>query len=380
VVAQAGLSAPIGTGSRVRVRSLFVLVLGLALVAPAAQAKTKKLIEMGWDEPDPGFMRAHLAQLEASPFDGCIYHLTYRDPGHPPGNFTWDVWGTRTFTEADVDSGLRDLVATPFRRFRWNFLRVNVTPASIDWFDDFAPVLSNVRLAASVARRGGSAGVMLDVEAYQGPVFEYRALRDTARHDFAAYAAQARRRGAEVMRAFEQGYPGLIVFLTAGPSLPYVVWLGDHTPIEAQRYGLLTAFVDGMVSAASDSARIVDGCEGSYPAREPRVIDDYYRAQTHGVLAWVADSSRYRRLVSRSFGIWMDHDWSHRGWNVFHADLNYRTPAALQAVVRRALELADDFVWIYSETPRWWSESGTPQKLPPAFDRAVRQARRGLAP
>jgi hypothetical protein len=351
----------------------------LSLATPA-QAKTTKLIEMGWDEPDPAFMRRHVDQLEASPFDGCIYHLMYHAPGQRAGNFTWEAWGTRVFNAAEVDSGLRDLEATPFRRFRWNFLRMNVTPGTIDWFDDYAAVLSNARLAASVARRGGSAGVMLDTEPYQGPLFDFRAQRDRASHDFAAYAAQARRRGAEVMRAFEQGYPGLTVFLTAGPALPYVEWIGNRTPIEAQKYGLLTAFVDGMVSAASDSARIVDGCEGSYPAREPGLIDIYYQAQTHGVLAWVSDSLRYRRVVSRSFGIWMDHDWRNRGWNVFNADMNYRTPAALRAVVRRALELADDFVWVYSETPRWWSESGTPQQLPQAFDHALREARRGLTP
>jgi hypothetical protein len=42
--------------------------------------------------------------------------------------------------------------------------------------------------------------------------------------------------------------------------------------------------------------------------------------------------------------------------------------------VRRALEVADDYVWIYSETPRWWSAEGKPAKLPTSYDQALRRA------
>src|ERR1044071_3921248 len=52
-------------------------------------APTKKLIEFGWDEPDPAFMRQHIAEMEASPFDGCVYHLTYRKPDGSEGLFIW---------------------------------------------------------------------------------------------------------------------------------------------------------------------------------------------------------------------------------------------------------------------------------------------------
>src|ERR1051325_11565914 len=66
-------------------------------------AKTaKKLIEFGWDEPDTGFMRRHVAEMEQSPFDGCVFHVTYPKPEGKPGNFTWECWGKRSFTEADL--------------------------------------------------------------------------------------------------------------------------------------------------------------------------------------------------------------------------------------------------------------------------------------
>src|SRR5262252_7621241 len=91
-----------------------------AAPAPATtgfrSARLKKLIEMGWDEPDASFMRRHLAEMEAMPFDGVVYRIMAYSPKEKPADFTWKAWGTRAFTEAEVDSSLRDLVATPFKR------------------------------------------------------------------------------------------------------------------------------------------------------------------------------------------------------------------------------------------------------------------------
>jgi hypothetical protein len=54
---------------------------------------------------------------------------------------------------------------------------------------------------------------------------------------------------------------------------------------------------------------------------------------------------------------------------------NYFTPESLEVSVREALRIADDYVWVYSETPRWWSAEGKPVKLPPAYHAALRRAR-----
>lgn len=352
----------------------------VVVLAPWSHAGTKQLIEMGWDEPDPAFMRLHLSQLEASPFDGCVYHLPYRPGTAEKSGFSWEAFGPRTFQEGELTPALNDLQATPFRRFRSCFLRMNVTPGSIDWFDDFSSILSNARLGASIARRGGSAGILLDTEEYERHLFDYTAQRDTAGRTYYEYAQQARRRGAELMRAFEAGYPGLVVFLTYSATLPYIQWRGDRIRPERGRYGLLAPFVDGMIGAASDSARIVDGMEAAYPVRDPAQLDLYLHFETDGVLPWLSDSTRYRAIVSRSFGVWMDFDWGKRGWNTVVADANYRSPAALKAVLHRALQLADHYVWLYSEQPRWWTAQGGTAALPKPFVQAVRDARQGIDP
>src|SRR5438034_3593957 len=146
-------------------------VIAVALVA-AGCAPRKKLIEFGWDEPDASFMRAHIEEMERAPFDGCVYHVSYARAGGP-GPFAWEAWGRRAFTPAELDGARRDLRATRFRRFRYNFLRLNVTPGDLDWFDDYDAVRANARLAASLAREGRSRGVLLDTETYNAPLFWY---------------------------------------------------------------------------------------------------------------------------------------------------------------------------------------------------------------
>src|SRR5947207_14841170 len=113
-----------------------VLVAGLA-TAPAglAASKTKKLIEFGWDEPDTAFMREHAAEMEQSPFDGCVFHVEAKKCGANKGNFTWAAWGNRVFTEEELRPALAELKTAKFRRFTHHFLRFNTTLANLYWFD-----------------------------------------------------------------------------------------------------------------------------------------------------------------------------------------------------------------------------------------------------
>ena len=158
---------------------LAAILLGLGgLVAVAQEAGggkprvVKKLIEFGWDEPDPAFMRKHVEEMEKTPFDGCVFHVDAKDAaGKTTGRLTWEGWAQRAFTEAELKNAVDDLKATPFKRFTHNFLRFNTTPAKLDWFDDHAAILSNAKLAAKVAREGKCAGVLFDIEQYEGQCF-----------------------------------------------------------------------------------------------------------------------------------------------------------------------------------------------------------------
>ena len=115
---------------------------------------------------------------------------------------------------------------------------------------------------------------------------------------------------------------------------------------------------DDMVGAAKGDARIVDGFELSYGYKERAQFDEGYRLMKEGVLPIVADPAKYGRVVSAGFGLWMDYDWRAKGWDEGDPSKNYFTPEAFGASLRGALGRSDEYVWVYTETPRWWSEGG----------------------
>ena len=348
----------------------------LAVLSAAAPAPRKQLIEFGWDEPSTRFMRDHIAELQASPFDGCVFHVDYDSPTGDSGSFTWELWGQRRFTAQELDSARADLRATDFGRFRANFLRVNVTPGKLDWFEDHGAVMANLEHAARLAKEGGCPGVMFDIEQYQGWLFDFREQTRLRPRTWDEMSAQVRRRGAEAMRAFERGYPGLTVFLTLGYSLPLHETGGGLHSLTVTHYGLLIPFLDGMVEAAGDRVVIVDGHAHSYPYRERSQFAAKADSMRRGVLRLVAQPDRYLKRLSVSFGVWMDNEWQRYGWDDRDVARNYFTPASFGASVQAALDHADRYVWVYSETPRWWSAERAPRALPAAYDSVLRMLRR----
>jgi hypothetical protein len=339
---------------------------------------TKKLIEFGWDEPDTRFMRGEREQVERSPFDGCVFHITARGAAGAPENFTWLCWGHRRFSEAELKPAIDDLESIKSTRFRHNFLRFNVTPADLDWFDDHAAVVSNARLAARAARAGRCQGILLDTEAYQGKLFDFHSQREAEGRPWADYAAQARLRGREVMTAFQEGLPDLTVFVTFGHSLVWKQSDGGIKPLAACRDGLLVPFLDGMIEAAKGKARLVDGHEMSYGYRDPALFVQAREAIKIKAAGLAADRLKYQEVVSAGFGLWLDYDRPAFGWNTATIESNFFSPDRFESSLRAAVEQADEYVWIYTEKPRWWSKSGSAVDLPIAYINAVRVVRRAL--
>jgi hypothetical protein len=91
-----------------------------------------------------------------------------------------------------------------------------------------------------------------------------------------------------------------------------------------------------------------------------------------------ADPARYRQKVSAGFGLWLDHDWRADGWKIDRVEANYFSPVRLEASLRAAVEQSDEYVWIYTEKPRWWSARGGPVDLPAAYVDTVRRVRRAV--
>jgi hypothetical protein len=195
-------------------------LLGVSASIPAAaqpgpqkDIKGKKIIEWGWDEPDTKFMRENIEKMEQFPFDGLVFHAT----SGKGENLSWEVWGGRKYSADEFIQAIDDLKATKFARFTDRFLRVNVTPAKLDWFDDgaWASVVNNFGVAAKLAKEGRCKGFMFDTEQYEGvTVFDYRQQKN--KKTFAEYQAKVRQRGREWVKAVNQHYPDITILLTFG--------------------------------------------------------------------------------------------------------------------------------------------------------------------
>ncbi len=357
-----------------------------AAIAQPADTKSsprpaKKLIEFGWDEPDTAFMRKHLAEMESTPFDGCVFHARYlkgegRDAKNS-GEFMWENWGSRAFKIEEFRQSIDDLKALKPKRFTQNFLRINVVPvpAELDWFDDHAAIINNCRVAARIAKEGTCAGVLFDIEQYGKPIWQYEKQKDAKTKSWDDYAAECRKRGREVMAAFQERFPGGTIFLTFGYSLPHKQSGGDPAKLPNASYGLLAPFLDGMLDAADGKSRIVDGYELSYAYKDIAKFAPAYKTMAEGVLPFVkADHEKYRNVFSLGFGLWIDQDWRKNGWDEQDFSKNFYTPEQFEKSVRTALETSDEYVWVYSETPRWWSEEGKTVKLPNRYEEAVKKA------
>lgn len=360
-------------------------LLALLLAAPA-MAADKYLIEFGWDEPTTAFMRSHVVEMEKTPFDGTVYHLEARNPDGSPSSFMNLCWGKRAFTQADLQPAEDNLRATRFTTFAHNFLRFNVCPADLDWFDDYSAVMNNARLAARIAAATGAAGILFDVEQYNAPLWEYPKQKLAGTKSFADYSAQAESKGADLVRAFQEGWAAggskrpLVIFQTYGYSLPRQEAEGSRARLDKISYGLLAPFMDGMLGAASPSTQIVDGFEFSYSYKSPSQFADARDLVFKKLPDFVKDKSRYLQHTSLSFGLWMDYDWRNKGWDESDPSKNFFTPAQFESSLKQAVQAADRYVWIYTEKPQWWTPAGAgAAHLPAAYVEAVRHAKATIA-
>lgn len=358
------------------------------------------LIEWGWDEPDQAFLKAHIRAMERKPFDGVVLHLTVS--GLPPHlqNFSWHIAHVR-YEWDQVRPAVEELKAVPFRRFRHNFLRVNLNPDDrpLDFLDHqtWETVLANLGLAARVVQEARLKGLMLDPEAYAYPdsatsdrprfnLFDYqrRAVREAS---LEAYKAAAFRRGQQTAAILGEVAPDIVLLFAFAYSFP----CASTRPEPERWYGLLPAFIDGILAAKPPAMAVIEGHELTYPFRYCHQYQDAYRRLRGECRRLSSVPDRYDRDLRIGFAVWMDHESGHPcapyrkagqpcPWadpTLYPEDARHRVdPRVLQEAVASALDLTDRYVWIYSEEPRWWTQAHPEgENLPVEFVDAIRQAR-----
>ena len=393
---------PTRIGLEVNLRSV-CLAISLStslMLGTAAWAKTDEkssnldnvqILQFGFGTPGDEFLKTHAHEMESwNPHFG---HLVIRvqlrgqvevTTGRKPwdGTFSWSGFGAKKITWANVTEAVENLKAAnqAFARPGRMFLRFNVIPGNVDWFDDegWEAIAHNASIAGRIVAEAPLAGLVFDVEEYgkpeygQGKPFHYEHQLHSVSKTFEQYAVEARRRGRQFMEAFSQQAPETIVMFTLAHSR-YVMreWrmqlAGDLQPDEplaiakSGKYGkgnLLAPYLDGMLEAAPPELQLFDGFEYSYTfkteddfARARQAIEEGYRfSQVPEV---------YKQKMKAAYGIEMDRFWHPRG-GFFPNDpeKNFHTPKSLADALHWAMTYSDGLVWVYSEVPRFWPRKG----------------------
>jgi hypothetical protein len=349
----------------------------LLVAAALADSPPKKLIEYGWDVPTPAQMRDELAVMEKRPFDGVIFRL---NAGH--NAFVIKPLEAARFTEDERI--LRDL---RFTRFKDNFVLVwGSPPADFDWFDDsqWNAVESNAKLLVHIAQAGRVRGICFDPEPYDFSLWTYARQPQTNAHSFADYRIQVRKRGVQLMRAFEQSMPGPTILSFFHVSLFdrfATLSTAEQTQrLGAEKWGLMPDFFVGMLDAASSRARFIDGNEHAYYYKSR---EEYFRAY-HSIrerargLVPPELREKYEGQVRAGMALYVDQNFALRQPNP-EKYLSYKmTPEERAQWFEHntywALYTADEYVWCYSERMNWWKD-----QTPPGLDQAIVNARQKIA-
>jgi len=347
----------------------------------------KKIIHVGWDAPTPVYWAEHVEEIDHAPFDGTVFHLEVKNPDGSIEYFKEQSWSQRKFTWEEVRHNVEALQEIHPTRMRHNFVLFQVCQAgqgNVDWFDDFDSVLNNVRLAARVAASWRYCdGVCFDPEEYHFPIFTYSAQKYADQYSWEEYAAQARLRGRQVMNAFEEEYPGLTVFLFFGYEY---AWEGSAEQLPEAEHGLFAPFLDGMFEVAGTEVKIVDGYERSYPFENSTQFQQAHQIMSEEVLPIVGNRRAYQERGSLGFGIFVDYavnPQQGRPWHVEDPSRNWFSPEKLEASVKAALDLCDEYIWLYNERVQWWGPvefmgfpvPEEPVKIGPEYFDAVFRAR-----
>lgn len=336
------------------------LVCGFSLAA--AEVPTKQWIELGWDIPSTQFIRENWQTMEeTTPFDGIIYKLQ-------PNEKEWNTNSEATFNREcswkreDYQRCIDDLKSCDFQKFRHNFIRVNFSPANVTWDDDegWKIILEKVALCAWVAKASGSKGLAPDFESYGAALFQYDPQKGKT---FAETKQLAKQRGAEFVQAIASEYPDatlLCLWLnsinTAAASVPNP----DHI-LATAGYGLLPAFINGMLSVLPPKMILVDGCENGYYFNES---ESFYKVAldmvlwTGGFVQLIEPQYRqtWRNQGQCGFGIYLDMYTNPEGNRYYRAGKEGETRLdRLCANLSDALRCSDQYVWVYGEKNRWWN-------------------------
>lgn len=336
-----------------------------------------RLVQVSQTVPTTDTVVARKANLEKAPYQGTMVAL----------NAGRIVFQLTTYSDASLAGDRANLPTINSTTLTDNFLLMRGgATTSFDLFDDaqWAAAESNIRTFAQMAKLGSLAGIAFDPEGYPPEtknLFTYTNY-DSALHSFSDCETQMRTRGGQFMSAIQEEYPSSRVFLFGGLSnlkLFLENLHADPTAIDTlkdQPYGLMPAFLNGMLDVLDASMELVDGNEATYT---------YYRSSWYTYemdtvvrqygLAVIdsANQTRFKKQVKLATSVYLDasFDLSDNSSYLAHWLAVDLRPDLFQYQIFYGLSFTDRYMWVYSEATDWYARTNIPDGAETAMQDAM---------
>lgn len=340
----------------------------------------KKIIYFGWGDLTASFLKDNIGDMgKKSPFDGV--GILLRGQGEINGKnvtvlsrhiFINQKWKYEWFAN-DVKI-LKEVKSTQFTD---NFLRASTLPGNIDWFDDngWEAVTNNFAILARIARETGCKGIQYDPEYYPNPVPEYCNVKigqpqfqynPDCGKSFDECWAKARERGHQLLTAVGKEFPQIKILMFYGVSECYRKnsYTNPYPLLRSHVSGLYLPFLNGMYDAMTPEMTFIDGSEwDGYMSKDP-ICYNTAVVRFHKMARLLVDKKNHNKLGQTQFApaFYMDAYFpptSKLSYDVLPDkpidDIKPRL-AALETNLESALDVCDEYVWVWGEQGRWWGD------------------------
>jgi hypothetical protein len=352
--------------------ALIVALSGLS----CARAQEKKLIYFGHDLHNPGQLAEKIDQLQNLPFDGFAIHTNWCYPFYVKG------------------MGGPDPLCEVIRKIKWgrftdNFIYMTAGK-KVDWFDDNVwaddgELLNNIRALAKVGAAGGCKGILFDPEfVYWGQgdnTWKLSQQKRFGEKTFAEFEAKVRQRGAAVINTIEEHMPNtafLSLFWGSMGRFKDASKVHDaklyREVAKEDYYGLLNAFMCGILEGADAGTRVIDGDEHSYYNRNPEHYRSTYKLVKQDVVRTLIPEDlrdKYRRQAQVGHAVFCDFISNTLPG---HTESTYMTPAErakwMKHNVYWSMKSSDHYVWFYSQQAQYLRNRNIAPEMIPAINTA----------
>lgn len=353
-----------------------VLVLAVCLTVSCTRRTDKKLVHFGWGMWTPSQLAEGTDELQDLPFDG----IAIASP------WCWPFYSTGM---GNGDSRVEVVKKIKWGRFTDNFMYMTGGKC-VDWFDDETwaddgDLLKNVRAIAKIGAAAGCKGILFDPEfVYWGQGNNTWKLAHQKRYKdktLAEFEKMVRKRGVQIINAIEEYMPDTnFLALFWGSMGRFKDAAQVHDPklyrevAKEDYYGLLNAFMCGILEGADPGTRIIDGDEHSYYNRTAKSYRDTAKLVKEDVVQTMIPEDlrdKYRRQVQIGHAIYADHLSNTQST---HNESTYMSPDERATWVEHnvywALRSSDHYVWFYDEKIGYLRHQWIAPEMIPAINRA----------